>query len=305
MGASIITVYLIDWLIRTHNQKQFLLSCLLAVSITAQVFNANNFRQDWTLQRSIYWQMAWRIPALTPGTAIIGKGTFTPKSSYYDGVYIVNMLFDKQVKLNPDYGYFDIYHVSPTNLLANQPLSETIRGGGIFAGSTSKAIGMYFNWAGGCVRLLDPIYAGDPAYKDNLNDVIPLSDLNLVTSSDSPTSPDPATFGPEPTHDWCYYFEKADLARQLHDWGTIVQLNADAETHSLSPVQGAEYLPFIEAFAQTKNWTKAYELSLSANALKPGITKILCANWNRFTGIVGGQDRDVNLSKAKSEFCEN
>ena len=241
VGASIIIVYLIDWLIRTHYQKQFLLSFLLAVSISIQVFNANDFRNDWTLQRSIYWQLAWRIPALKPGTTIIGKGTFTDKSSVYNGTYIVNLLFMKQVTLNPDYGYFDIFHIGPTSFSANQPLSPQDLRGGKFLGNTSQAIGMYFDWNGGCARLLDSIYAGDPNINDfdeKLTDIIPLSNLDLVTTSGSPTMPDPAIFGSEPAHDWCYYFEKADLARQMQDWGTIIQLDTKVESEGLQPVLG-------------------------------------------------------------------
>jgi hypothetical protein len=305
VGASIIIVYLIDWMIRTHCQKQILLSFMLAVSISIQVFNANTFRKDWTLQRSIYWQLAWRIPALKPGTTIIGRGTFTDKSSTYDGIYIVNLLFNKQVKLNPDYGYIDVYHISPSSFSANQPISIGIKGGGEFVGNTSQAIGMYFDTNGVCVRLLDPIYAGDPSFDEEPNGAIPLSNLDLVIPSDSPSAPDPAIFGLEPAHDWCYYFEKADLARQRQDWGTIIQLDSKVEAKGFKPIAGEEYLPFIEAYTQTGNWSKAYDLSLSAKAVTPLIDRNLCANWNRFAGIAGGQDRDVYLSKAKSEFCGN
>jgi len=304
LGAVIIIVSVIDWLIRTRNQKQAILSLLLVVSIAVQVFNANTFRQDWVLQRSIYWQLAWRIPALKPGTAIIGTGTFTPKSSYYDGVYIVNLLFDKPVKLNPNYDYFDIYHLNPTNFTINQPLTSSPRSGK-FVGNTSQAIGVYFDWVGGCVRLLDPVYTGDPSFAENLNNVLPLSNLNQVITSDSPTSPDPAIFGPEPSHDWCYYFEKADLARQLQDWETVIQLDSTAESKSLKPVLGAEYIPFIEAFAQTGDWPKAYELSLSAQEITPEIKTILCNNWNNYAGIVGDQKKTDYLAKASTKFCVN
>ncbi|HTX91414.1 MAG TPA: hypothetical protein VMC09_09360, partial [Anaerolineales bacterium] len=100
VGAAILIVCVIDWLMRTRGQKQALLSFLLAISIAIQIFNVNDFRTDWALQKGFYWQLAWRIPALKPGTAIIGRGTLTDKSSYYDGIYIVNLLFDKQVKTN-------------------------------------------------------------------------------------------------------------------------------------------------------------------------------------------------------------
>jgi hypothetical protein len=209
------------------------------------------------------------------------------------------------VDRNPEYGYFDIYHLTPSDITCNQPLSEDIKGNERFTGNTSKAIGMYFNWEGGCVRLLDPIYAGDPNYADNLNDVVAISNLNLVMPSDAPTEPDPAIFGTAPPHDWCYYFEKADFARQVQDWKTVLEVGSEIEAQGLKPKMGLEYLPFIEAAVQTGDWLNAYNLSLSANTISPGVEKNLCDNWTRFAKTTIGKNREEYLAKALSEFCNN
>ena len=57
----------------------------------------------------------------------------------------------------------------------------------------------------------------------------------------------PEIFGAEPPHTWCYYFEKADLARQLQDWQSVLQLEKQAREHGFTPKFGPEYVPFIEA----------------------------------------------------------
>ena len=41
-------------------------------------------------------------------------------------------------------------------------------------------------------------------------------------------SPPPMLFGPEPPHTWCYYFQKADLARQRGDWDEVARLGDEA-----------------------------------------------------------------------------
>ncbi len=97
LGAVILMVTILDWLFRTRNQKQWLFAILLASSISLQVTNSNLFRLDWTNQQNLYWQMAWRIPNLKPGTAVFGSGTFTDKSSYYEAGSIVNLLFSNQL----------------------------------------------------------------------------------------------------------------------------------------------------------------------------------------------------------------
>jgi hypothetical protein len=303
LGAVILVVSILDWLFRTKNQKQWLLAILVASSISYQIYNANEYRKDWEVQRNIYWQLAWRVPILKPGTAIIGSGTFTDKSSFYDGGYIVSLLFSKSPSANPQYDYFDIWHLPSTSYKPNLPLIDGERGGQ-FSGNTSQAIGMYFNFSTNeCVRILDPIYTGDPKFAEGMSNIIPISNLNEISVGDGSKLPDPATFGTEPAQTWCYYFEKADLARQMQDWSTILKLGAEAKAKGLGSNSGSEYLPFIEAYAQTGQWSQAFELSLSAQDNTAGLNPLLCNNWERFAGIADGADRDTYLAKANSEFC--
>ena len=43
----------------------------------------------------------------------------------------------------------------------------------------------------------------------------------IIPTGTSPTLP-AHIFGAEPPHDWCYYYQKASLARQLGDWAQVV-----------------------------------------------------------------------------------
>jgi hypothetical protein len=300
LGVVILLVYVLDWLLRTHNQKQWLLSILLASSISLQVVNTNKFRIDWANQQGLYWQLSWRIPNLKPGTAIIGSGTFTDKSSFQDGKYIVDLLFSKRLAATKQYMYFDIWHLPAASYKPNLPLTY-----GKFIGSTSQAVGMYFNInnPNECVRILDQVYKGDPNFNEGIRNIIPISNLDEISVGDTSNVPNPDIFGTEPSHTWCYFFEKADLARQMKDWKTVLHLGTEAEAKSFVPFSGGEYLPFIEAFAQTGQWSKANDLSLAAQKITPGFENVLCNNWGRFKQIIGGQDKDLYLEKANVEFC--
>jgi hypothetical protein len=164
---------------------------------------------------------------------------------------------------------------------------------------------MYFDWEGGCIRLVDNLYRDDPNYSEEFMETLPLSNLSQVTLSDSQIQPDPSIFGPEPVHGWCYYFEKADLARQFQDWETIVQLNSEIESQDLEPVQGIEYLPFIEAFAQTDDWSKAFMISKSAYWLTPEIGPALCKNWNKYARVNTSAAGISFISEAENLFCKS
>lgn len=88
---------------------------------------------------------------------------------------------------------------------------------GKFSGNTSQAVVFYYS-PPKCLRLLDPEI-------DLENRLIPddtfLRDAALLSSTapilGEQISQMPAAYGAEPAHGWCYYFEKADLARQLGD----------------------------------------------------------------------------------------
>jgi hypothetical protein len=301
VGAVILVVSLVDWLLRSKNQKQWLLAILVASSISYQLYNSNEYRNDWEAQRNIYWQLAWRIPALKPGTAVIGSGTFTVKSSFYDGGYIINLLFSQTPRANPQYDYFDIWHLPAASYQPDKPLVDSERGGH-FKGNTSQAIGIYFNTSQ-CVRVLDSVYLDDPKFTTGMNNIIPISNMNEISVGSGTGLPDPATFGAEPAHTWCYYFEKADLARQMKDWQTVLKLWDEAKANGLGSDTGSEFLPFIEAYAQTGQWSQAYQMSQDAQNNSAGLRPLLCNNWQRFAGIAGGADKAASLAKAETDFC--
>jgi hypothetical protein len=291
----------LDWLLRTRNQKQWLFAILLASSISLQIYNVNKFRLDWAQQKYIYWQLHWRVPSLEPGTALFGKGTFTDKSSYYDGLFIVNLLFEGTARQDARYAYFDIYHTALDDYVPGIPLIQTNRGIQ-FSGNTSQAIVFDFGVRGGCVRVLDSIYDGDPDLNSSVADLFDISDVSNIKATPDLT-PVPDIFGAEPPHTWCYYFEKADLARQMQDWETILQLKAETDAHGYEPDLAAEYLPFIEAYAQTNQWEQAYQLSLAAHEIGSGSGMALCNAWRRFEQFDPGEEMLSCVEKAKLEFC--
>jgi len=301
LGAVILVVNIIEWLFRTHKQKQIMLAILLGVSISGQVTNQVIFRNDWAAQRNIYWQLHWRIPSLKPGTALFGRGTLTDKSSYYDGSYIVNLIFDDTAHQDMRYAYFDIYHTGFEDYFPGIPLTQTPRGTQ-FSGNTSQALVFDFGVRGGCVKVLDTIYQGDPDLSPSVADLFDISDVaNISATPDVPLHTD--IFGTEPAHTWCYYFEKADLARQMQDWETILQLKSQIDALGLTPDLASEYFPFIEAYAQTGQWEQAYQLSETAHGIGFGAGAALCNAWQQFAQFNSTAETLTYTEKAKTEFC--
>ena len=114
----------------------------------------------------------------------------------------------------------------------------------------------------------------------------------------------PDIYGPEPEHGWCFYFEKADLARQLADWDEVL-VQADAafqlRDHPNDPL---ERFVFIEGYAHTGDWKKAVELSQASYAVsKSYVGPLLCRLWGRIERETAGTaEQKAALVQMKDEF---
>ncbi|OGO28520.1 MAG: hypothetical protein A2W33_00360 [Chloroflexi bacterium RBG_16_52_11] len=167
---------------------------------------------------------------------------------------------------------------------------------GEFEGNTSQAAAFYYH-PPGCVRLLDPeIDPYNRLIPDDslLREAAALSTATLILND--ATARMPEAYGSEPVHGWCYYFEQADLARQLSDWKRVAALGDSAFGLDDYPNDPIERFVFIEGYAHTGEWEKAKELSLvSYRVSKDYVGPLLCRLWQRI-------DRNVPESDEKTEF---
>lgn len=287
LGGCLFITGLIALLIRNERARTYVLAALLALGIGQQFFNANIFRRDWLGQQQIYWQLAWRIPALQPDTALITQ----------------QMPLDYETDLSMTAALNWIYapQSDPTSLSYALIYSEKRLGGSVlpnlnpdtkinlafrtvsYSGNTSATLTIYVP-RNGCLRVLDP-YLGDTetyaGYPTSVTASIPLSDPSrIITGVSAPSLPSPP-FQSEPPHDWCYYYEKAELARQTGDWQRIVALGSEASQHALSPQDPIEWLPFIEGYARAGNVPLAEKISRQAWREGLKVHHGLCVVWSR------------------------
>lgn len=282
-GASLMVVGLVLILVRPAGQK-WLLGFLLMFSVATQVWLVNVYRRDWTAQLDYHWQLFWRMPALQSNTAVYSLEYPSRMITHHmDATWAVNVLYHFQIQDN-SIPYMFIaperdYYFEPDFTFKQRARNLT------FNGNTSDAVAVLRQTENSCLRVLDAVYMYDPLLSETHEKLIPLSDLSRIIPAPSPVSPDPDIFGPEPVHTWCYFFQKADLARQTKDWNEVLDLYKQSQRLGLGPKYGAEYIPFIEAFAQTGDWQTAYDLTITAQKLTAGHKRMLCNNWYRLGTI--------------------
>ncbi|MGB8980485.1 MAG: hypothetical protein WCC12_01290, partial [Anaerolineales bacterium] len=285
LGGSLFIAGLIDLIIRNARLKTYVLLLLIALGIGQQFFNANIFRRDWTKQQEIYWQLAWRIPAMQPNTALLTDQMPIDYETDLSFTAPLNWMYAPEYQRS-DLPYALIYtekRLGRTTLRSLDKATEiTLPLRRVsFHGSTSQVLVIYMP-RNGCLRVLDPARGDEVTYGRQsrfLVEAIPLSDLSNIIVDAGQTARLP--FLSEPEHTWCYYFSKAELARQQGNWQQAIVLIDEAGRLGYEPEDPFEWLTYIEAQALTGNIEKAEKISQNAFKQDDGIRKGLCEVWKQ------------------------
>ena len=306
LGGSLFIIGLIELLIRNYRIKMITLSLLIALGIGQQFFNANIFRRDWAKQQEIYWQLAWRAPALKPGTALLTHQLPIDYETDLSFTAPINWMYAPEYTRS-DLPYALLYTEKRLGGTAMPSLDRDTKvilpiRRVSFRGSTSQALVIYMP-QNGCLRVLDPARGDEITYGYQsrfLVDAIPLSDLsNIVVDTKQTVKP---PFLSEPEHTWCYYFAKAELARQQGDWHQVIALLNEAISLGYEPEDPFEWLTYIEAQAFAGDIETAQELSSDAFKQDNRIRKGLCELWKRIE-IANVENQDsAGIHQMLSEF---
>jgi hypothetical protein len=287
--------------------KNFMFAFLIALAVGQQFFNANIFRRDWEKQQEIFSQLAWRIPALEPGTALFTNELPLDYETDLSLTAPINWMYA------PHYTRSDLPYAlfytekrlegpSMPSLLPNTEISMGLRRVS-FHGSTSQVIVIYMP-RGGCLRVLDPTMGDQKTYareSADLVDAIPLSNPDLILVDVDQTFRLP--FLQEPEHTWCYYYTKSELARQRKDWQQVTDLYSEAAASGYSSEDPFESLVFIEAYAMSDHMDVAQKMSVDAFAMGKRIRPGLCEVWKRVQATDPAQNEmEMGINQMLSRF---
>jgi hypothetical protein len=295
IGGSLFIVGLVELILRDLHVKTFIFALMIALGIGQQLYNANLFRRDWLKQQDFLWQLSWRIPALKQNTLLMTDQLPVDYETDLSFTAPIIWMYD------PDYQraslpYGLVYTEkrlggSLPSLQPGEPVKIYLRTVN-FAGSTSQAV-VFFMPRNGCLRVLSPDWGDEITYgrqSGYLLKAIPLSNPDLIIANTN--APAKISFLSEPEHTWCYYYAKAELARQQKNWKQVIQLFEQASSHGYQPSDPFEMLVFIEARAMTGDIAAAENLSKQAMETDKGIRKGLCQVWKRVQENDPARDED-------------
>ncbi len=284
VGSSLMLTWILVTLGKTKVSRIAIVAVTLFTFSAFQVQNSNLYRQDWRSQKSLFWQIYWRAPDLKPGTSVFVYGL--PKSLRGNhAAGLLNMLYDRDDKEGTlNYFIFDLSQLSepltgsnlsykPGVLLKSQVRTYP------YQGNASQSLVAWIS-PGGTFRVLS-----QPDANQILRCPVICMNTSQLSKPRELISPEERSgsllkiYGMEPTSQWQYYYQKAELARQLKDWAAVAALGDEATRQGYTPQDPSEWFPFIEGYARTHRYQTAAELSEKVLDTYPDAIAPLSSLW--------------------------
>lgn len=280
LGLGLLLIAILDGFLRRDWQKRLALSVLVGVAVFSHFFTANTYREFWETQKTFYWQLAWRVPALAPGTAILSDSEVVPAAGSYSTAAAINLMYADSLDLSDfPYWFFNMsqaFTPQLENLKAGKNLRHSFRTWA-FRGDSENILLVDYDGSS-CLHLISPDQPLQAELSPLLTAALPrVNPQQIITNTEAPPVSD--IFGHEPAHGWCYYYQKASLAHQAGDWSLVIQLKNQASEQNLQPVNAAEWLVFVDAFTHQGDLKAAESLTEQILARDSRVLPILCQYW--------------------------
>ncbi len=255
---------------------------LLTGSFSYQFREANRYTLYWQYQRQYYWQLKWRAPGLEPRTFVLSPNTPFIRNSSYQIAYGINLVYAPgNADTNSRYWWFDgpdsLRDFATQQYKPGAPVSAAMRNIR-FESEMSAALPVLGRPSRGCLQVLtDTYYRGEPLLSAEEEQLFDLARDGLILQAGPEMPMD--IFGPEPEHGWCYYYQKAELARDFDDWQAVRDLWEQVKEKNLEANYGPDYAPFIESLARNQEWKAAAKLTIKAGKTTKESRPFLCNFW--------------------------
>jgi hypothetical protein len=247
-----------------------LVTLLVGLSTLSNHGNAHKFKRLWAAERSLNWQLAWRAPDIEPGTLVVIARQ--PLGSWLDDLEISH-------DIN---GPLNLHYTNAESPLLGLPLNggavdimESMSAGrrdeildrvrsrvrsyyddvpGMRIQEPPGVLLMFLRYPEATLRVVDNDHIEE--LPDGIEELGLLRSVrllaryarvDLIRGSGLVGVPTDRLVGNEPPHTWAWYFQRAELARQLGHHDELGRLVKDVYLKQLIPVDPSEWLIFLEA----------------------------------------------------------
>ncbi len=259
-GAAMLIVCFL-WRFVKPSARNGILIGLTVLSVLTHYLNAVTWRNAWVNQKTFWWQISWRVPQLEPGTVLLVE---IADSNFFEDYEIwgpANLIYGRESTTPKVFA----------EVLNNQTLDYVRLGARpwrsmrvliVFQRDYNHTLVATMPSTTSCVHVLDGTSLELPQNADpRIQIAAKFSRLEQVQVWGTPASVPIEIFGPEPEHGWCYYYQKATLARQRGDWQEVARLGNEARSKGLKPYDKTEWMPFLMGYTVSGDYRTARQLA--------------------------------------------
>lgn len=309
LGAALIVAVIIDHLVDSKRKIAVIAICV-ALATSMHLTNEKDFVYSWEKQERFANELTWRAPQIEAGTAIVTDEEILGYMGSYSVSFSLITSYQPGDIQTPPYWYFPFYYTNPNvhDFLAGIPLEDdklTMD----FKGNSNQMILLSFNpEMKRCLWILQPQDTNLRLINEDMRQLSAGSDISLIQQGSGAEATLPESiYGKQNNQTWCYYFEKADLARQYEQWEEVARLWEEAQSIGEQADNGFEYIPFIEGYGHLEDWGQVKLLTKSAKKITAGLEPSLCTALDRLAASApASQERDETIRNLKDYLnCAN
>ncbi len=292
-GAAIIIQAGLSYISGPRSRAMVASLFLVSASLTHYA-NGQVYARETERMNTFWWQVTWRIPHLGQGTTLLAHyyGVVVEEDYFVWGP--ANLIY-YPISMHADYPQPGLYAI-----LAGGDTTDKILARERQEFSNRRSIRTYPNYRNiliisqptrdSCVQVITGVQPEYSSFEDNrLMNVGSFSEAEHILTGDSPHTPPQIPFGIEPKHTWCYFYEKASLARQINDWDEVIRLDEEALQQGFAPNDQIEWMPFLQAYGMKGDTNRLNDIAASIKDAK--VRRQACevfANMDAFDAEVKG-----------------
>ncbi|MBQ6518633.1 MAG: hypothetical protein IJI14_07935 [Anaerolineaceae bacterium] len=264
-GSCILMCGLIRSSVRYEWMQTAAAALFAAAAVGGNILNANSYRKDWNMQKDFVQQMKARIPDLKPSTILLSDANPLAYESDNSMTGMINLALKPDEEIPEDSIPYSVMLFtsrfgSEEEYWSTDKKYQDFRG--LLFEAENENVVVYHYSPPSCLRIIDPEqHAGLNIFPQSYKNFLYLSDpKGRINTNGTYSSYLPENyFGEYSTENWCYWFQKADLARQDEDWAAIAEIG-DRKLPVMTAADPTEYFVFAEAYIRMDRWEDAGEL---------------------------------------------
>jgi hypothetical protein len=296
-GAALIWAAIFN-LIPNLRIKNIFLSILILSATLTHYANGFAHAKSTRATDNFWWQVSWRVPQFERGTTLITSYSVVAEEDYFTWGP-ANLIYYPAESAHAEYHQPILYAA-----LLNENTIEKVKAFEPQDFSNRRGIRTYANYRNilvltqptpdSCVRILN-LHQIELSSKDDprVAELAPYSEAGHIFYDEPFHTPPLIPFGEEPAHTWCYYYEKADLARQMKNWDEVIRLGDEAQKMGYAPHDPIEWIPFLQGYSHAENLQQVERIA----SLLDAETKL------RACGIIRAGEVSRAMMEALNKIC--